>query len=43
MSPLNRREFLKTTIVAGAVAGAGALPLNAARRTATDVVTLGNS
>ena len=43
MSQLNRREFLKTTIVAGAVAGAGALPLNAARRTATDVVTVGKS
>jgi aryl-alcohol dehydrogenase-like predicted oxidoreductase len=43
MSQLNRREFLKTTIVAGAVAGAGALPLNAARRTAIDLVTLGNS
>jgi len=43
MSPLNRREFLKTTVAAGALAGAGALPLHAARRTATDMVTLGNS
>jgi aryl-alcohol dehydrogenase-like predicted oxidoreductase len=43
MSPLNRRDFLKTTIVAGAAASVGALPLQAARRTATDVVTLGNS
>ena len=43
MSPLNRRDFLKTTIAAGALAGAGALPLHAARRTATDMVTLGNS
>ena len=43
MSPLNRRDFLKTTIVAGAAAGVGTLPLHAARRTATDVVTLGNS
>jgi len=42
MSPLNRREFLKTTIVAGAAA-AGSMPLNAERRTATDIVTLGNS
>jgi aryl-alcohol dehydrogenase-like predicted oxidoreductase len=43
MSPLNRRDFLKTTIVAGAAASVGTLPLHAARRTATDVVTLGNS
>jgi 1-deoxyxylulose-5-phosphate synthase len=43
MSPLNRREFLKTTMAAGALAGAGALPLHAARRTATDMVILGNS
>ena len=43
MSPLNRRDFLKTTIVAGAAASVGALPLHAARRTATDMVTLGDS
>ncbi len=43
MSPLNRRDFLKTTIVAGAAASVGTLPLHAARRTATDIVTLGNS
>jgi len=43
MSPLNRRDFLKTTIAAGAAATVGTLPLHAARRTATDVVTLGNS
>ena len=43
MSPMNRREFLKTTVAAGALAGAGALPLHAARRTGTDMVTLGNS
>jgi aryl-alcohol dehydrogenase-like predicted oxidoreductase len=43
MSPLNRRDFLKTTIAAGAVAGVGTLPLHATRRTATDIVTLGNS
>ena len=42
MSSLNRREFLKTTIVAGAAA-TGTLPLQAERRTATDIVTLGNS
>ena len=43
MSPLNRREFLKTSIVAGAAASVGTIPLQAAQRTATDVVTLGNS
>ena len=43
MSPLNRREFLKTTIAAGTVASVGTLSLQAAGRTATDVVTLGNS
>jgi len=43
MSPLNRRDFLKTTIVAGAAASVGSLPLHAARRTATDIVTLGDS
>jgi predicted aldo/keto reductase-like oxidoreductase len=43
MSPLNRRDFLKTTIAAGAAASVGTLPLHATRRTATDVVTLGNS
>jgi 1-deoxyxylulose-5-phosphate synthase len=43
MSPLNRREFLKTTLAAGAVAGVGVLPLQAERRTATDIVTLGDS
>ena len=42
MSSLNRREFLKTTIVAGAAA-TGTLPIQAERRTATDIVTLGNS
>ena len=39
---LNRREFLKTSIVAGAAA-AGTLPLQAKTRSATDLVTLGNS
>jgi aryl-alcohol dehydrogenase-like predicted oxidoreductase len=42
--PLNsRREFLKTSLAAGAVAGMGALPLHADRQTATDWVTLGKS
>jgi aryl-alcohol dehydrogenase-like predicted oxidoreductase len=43
MSPLNRREFLKTSLAAGAVASVGTMPLQAAQKTATDVVTLGNS
>ncbi len=43
MSPLNRREFLKTSIVAGAAASAATLQLHAATRTATDIVTLGDS
>jgi len=43
MCPLNRREFLKTSLVAGAAASVGTLQLHAAKRTATDIVTLGNS
>jgi 1-deoxyxylulose-5-phosphate synthase len=44
MSPFTRREFLKTSLAAGAAAGLGTLPLDAApRRTATDLVTLGKS
>lgn len=47
MSPFTRREFLKTSIAAGVAAGAsatiGTLPLIAEKRTATDVVPLGNS
>ncbi len=43
MSELSRRDFLKRTAVAGIVAGAGVVPLSAARRSATDWVTLGNS
>ncbi len=43
MSAYSRRDFIKTGIAAGALAGAGSLPLHAARRTATDTVTLGNS
>ena len=43
MSGFSRRDFLKTTIAAGTLAGAGALPLQAARPTATSKVTLGSS
>ena len=47
MSPFTRREFLKTSIAAGVAAGAsstlGSLPLVAEKRTATDLVPLGNS
>src|SRR5271165_4693582 len=43
MSPFTRRDFLKTSIAAGTMASFGTLSLNATRRTATDVVTLGKS
>jgi predicted aldo/keto reductase-like oxidoreductase len=43
MSPLSRREFLKASIAVGAVASVGTLPLEAAQRKATDLVTLGKS
>ena len=43
MSPYSRRDFIKTGIAAGALAGTGTLPVQAARRTATDMVTLGSS
>jgi aryl-alcohol dehydrogenase-like predicted oxidoreductase len=43
MNGYSRRDFLKTGIVAGALASVGPLPLEAARRTATDKVTLGKS
>jgi predicted aldo/keto reductase-like oxidoreductase len=43
MSPFTRREFVKAGVAAGTMATVGALPLAAARRTATDVVTLGKS
>jgi 1-deoxyxylulose-5-phosphate synthase len=43
MSPFTRREVLKAGIAVGAVAGVGTLPMQAARPTATDVVTLGKS
>ena len=43
MSGYSRRDFIKTGVAAGAAVAAGTLPLHAARRTATDMVTLGNS
>jgi aryl-alcohol dehydrogenase-like predicted oxidoreductase len=43
MKGLSRRDFLKTSIVAGTLAGVGTLPLEAERRTATSKVTLGKS
>jgi aryl-alcohol dehydrogenase-like predicted oxidoreductase len=39
----SRREFVKTSIAAGALAMAGGLPVRAAQQTATDWVTLGKS
>jgi aryl-alcohol dehydrogenase-like predicted oxidoreductase len=43
MRNFTRRDFLKTGLAAAVVAGAGNLPLKAARETATDWVTLGKS
>jgi aryl-alcohol dehydrogenase-like predicted oxidoreductase len=43
MSHYSRRDFLKTGLAAGALAGVGELPLRAERETATDWVTLGRS
>jgi 1-deoxyxylulose-5-phosphate synthase len=43
MSQCSRRNFLKTGLAAGVLAGTGRLPLKAARGTATDWVTLGKS
>ncbi len=43
MSNYSRRDFLKTGLATSAIAGTGILPLNAARPTATDWVTLGKS
>jgi aryl-alcohol dehydrogenase-like predicted oxidoreductase len=43
MPHFSRRDFLKTGLAAGALAGAGRLPLLAAPGTATDWVTLGKS
>jgi aryl-alcohol dehydrogenase-like predicted oxidoreductase len=43
MTELSRRNFLKSGVVAGALAGVGTLPLHAERQTATSLVTLGKS
>src|ERR1039458_7392124 len=43
MTLCSRRNFLKTGFAAGVLAGTGGLPFPAARGTATDWVTLGNS
>src|ERR1700722_4203609 len=43
MAHYSRREFLKTSLAAGALVGAGTLSLKAERQTATDWVTLGKS
>jgi len=43
MSPLSRREFIKTSLAVGALSSVGTLPLRAAPRTAADRVTLGKS
>src|SRR3954452_9857388 len=43
MANCTRRNFLKTGLAAGALAGTGSLPLRAARGSATDWVTLGKS
>src|SRR3954471_25074339 len=43
MTHCSRRNFLKTGLAAGVLAGTGGLPLRAARGTATDWVTLGKS
>src|ERR1700751_1398562 len=43
MANCSRRNFLKTGLAAGVLAGTGNLPLRAARGTATDTVTLGKS
>jgi aryl-alcohol dehydrogenase-like predicted oxidoreductase len=43
MAHCSRRDFLKTGLAAGALAGVGSFPLKAARETATDWVTLGKS
>jgi 1-deoxyxylulose-5-phosphate synthase len=43
MAHCSRRDFLKTGLAAGALVGAGSLPLKAANETATDWVTLGKS
>ena len=43
MTNCSRRNFLKTGLAAGVLAGTGRLPLLAARGKATDMVTLGKS
>src|SRR5580658_9558640 len=43
MSDYSRRDFLKTGLVAGAIASGGTLARGAVRRSATDWVTLGRS
>ncbi|MCU1321993.1 MAG: Ferredoxin [Acidobacteriaceae bacterium] len=43
MAFYSRRNFLKTGLAAGALAGSGTLPLLAQRQTATDLVPLGKS
>ena len=43
MNPFSRREFLKTSIAAGTLAGVGTLPLHATPRSATDTVALGKT
>ncbi len=43
MAHYSRRDFVKAGLAAGALAGAGSLPVRAERQTATDWVTLGNS
>jgi len=43
MAHCSRRNFLKTGLAAGFLAGTGSLPIRAARGKATDWVTLGNS
>jgi predicted aldo/keto reductase-like oxidoreductase len=43
MSHYSRRDFLKTGLAVGALAGIGSLPLRAERKAATDWVTLGKS
>src|SRR5579883_1611198 len=43
MAHFSRRNFLKTSLAAAALTGAGSFPLRAARQTATDWVTLGKS
>src|SRR5580698_6735063 len=43
MAHFSRRDFLKTGLAAGVLAGTGGVTLRAARGTATDWVTLGRS